>query len=431
MFATVFGQALGILTLPVKSRLYTDFDYAHLLVFVVVTNTITVFSSGRYDILIPSLKEDKDATNMVWLALSFLVSSFLVSFIILFICYHFGLWYDYLEDSIYFVPVFIFLLAHIVSMTIIRISTYILNRIELYNVIATSRILTGILVAVFIIGFGFLNIEEGLVFGTFLGTFLGGFIMCVRAFQKVNWTRPKFSEIKALAIEHKDQFLFTSPNTFFVQFRENFVVTLIERYFGGTVLGSFSFARRLIKQPIILLGSAVGEVYIKKSSKLYNTNPEALRKNAKMLILGMLLISIPMILVLVLFGPQLFAFFFGEKWRFAGKIAYLLSPLIPALLATSPLSYIIVLTKKQRVFMFYGILTNIFIPAAFYVAMYFWPDVTVGFLTLSFAEVLVRIVSTVWIFWFVRVAIQQFKDRIEEEANNPIEDHLLTPTDKE
>jgi O-antigen/teichoic acid export membrane protein len=57
--------------------------------------------------------------------------------------------------------------------------------------------------------------------------------------------------------------------------------------------------------------------------------------------------ALPLVLVLVAFGPALFAFLFGERWRGAGELARALAPYIGVHFVASPLAVVTLAWNAQ------------------------------------------------------------------------------------
>jgi O-antigen/teichoic acid export membrane protein len=64
--------------------------------------------------------------------------------------------------------------------------------------------------------------------------------------------------------------------------------------------------------------------------------------------LKMFFLSLVPLLTLLLFGPQLFAFLFGETWRTAGVYAQILAPAFAIRFIVSPVSTIFAVTGNLR-----------------------------------------------------------------------------------
>lgn len=74
-----------------------------------------------------------------------------------------------------------------------------------------------------------------------------------------------------------------------------------------------------------MIGSSFSIVFYKEASEKV-AKGEKITKLLRTTILTLALISFPAFLMIMIFGPALFAFVFGEAWREAGVYARIMSP---------------------------------------------------------------------------------------------------------
>lgn len=82
---------------------------------------------------------------------------------------------------------------------------------------------------------------------------------------------------------------------------------------------------------------------------------------------SLLLIGIIPFLLLTFLAPQLFAFFFGKNWYFAGEIAAILSIQLLVNFVVSSVSYVSITFKKQFIVFIIGLLSALFQLTVFYI----------------------------------------------------------------
>lgn len=122
---------------------------------------------------------------------------------------------------------------------------------------------------------------------------------------------------------------------------------LLSIFFGAGVAGFYSLAQRVMAAPMSLVASAIGDVYRQKAADQYANNGECrdiFMTSLKRLALFALLPTLPVLL----FGPWIFAFIFGDAWRAAGEMASILSVLVFFQTLSSPLSTTVLLAGKLR-----------------------------------------------------------------------------------
>jgi O-antigen/teichoic acid export membrane protein len=117
--------------------------------------------------------------------------------------------------------------------------------------------------------------------------------------------------------------------------------------FGAEVAGLLAMTMRTLGAPVALLGSAVLDVFRRRSAASFRAQGECRAdylQTLKVLSLGALAVSIP----LGLLAEPLFALAFGERWRAAGTLALWLLPMFALRFVASPLSYMAYVAGKQH-----------------------------------------------------------------------------------
>jgi len=113
-------------------------------------------------------------------------------------------------------------------------------------------------------------------------------------------------------------------------------------FFGTGVAGFYSLAHRVTAAPMSLVANAIGDVYRQGAAAQYVSQGNCLTLFLVSLKRLLMFAFLPM-LPIVLFGPSLFSFVFGDGWRTAGEIASALSILVFFQTVASPLSSTILL----------------------------------------------------------------------------------------
>lgn len=126
-------------------------------------------------------------------------------------------------------------------------------------------------------------------------------------------------------------------------------VLLLGYWYGTDAAGHFGMYQRTVGVPLVLIGAAVGQVYLSRMSRAMREGSGAavsiFRSSSRaLLVLG--LISAAGLFVL---GPSLFALVFGESWRTSGEIARAMAPAFAAQLLASPLSQALIVYEKYAV----------------------------------------------------------------------------------
>jgi O-antigen/teichoic acid export membrane protein len=99
---------------------------------------------------------------------------------------------------------------------------------------------------------------------------------------------------------------------------------LLAAFFGTTVTGWFALVDRVLGVPSVLIGQSLQQVYLSEGAPLVHADPIGLKHLFVKMVRKVSPIPLITCTFLVVFGPSLFAFAFGEKWREAGEYARIL-----------------------------------------------------------------------------------------------------------
>jgi O-antigen/teichoic acid export membrane protein len=118
-------------------------------------------------------------------------------------------------------------------------------------------------------------------------------------------------------------------------------------FFTKTILGSYTFAYRIVTAPVALIGSSIYQVFYQKAT-LAKQQGEDVQKMVIRIYRNLFLLGLPLFVLLFLFAVPVFRFVFGEDWAMAGEIARIISPWLFLNFIASPVSCITVIVNKQK-----------------------------------------------------------------------------------
>ena len=110
----------------------------------------------------------------------------------------------------------------------------------------------------------------------------------------------------------------------------------------------------MLRKPITLISRSITKVLLEKIARL-NANGEPLDKVFKKATLGLGSIAIVPLIIILLFGPELFSFCFGDRWDEAGNYARLLSPWLFLAFMAPPANQVITVRQKLKFNLFFHI----------------------------------------------------------------------------
>ena len=230
--------------------------------------------------------------------------------------------------------------------------------------IAQSLFNNGVAALLGYIGWG----VSGLILGWLTGQVIGILVPLLFVNRKVSYKRRSITTIKNTVKEYKDFPLINSLHAFTDIFATQFILFwLIADYFGVIELGLFAIMHKYVRAPIVLITSSVSSVFYVKMGEALN-NSENTTPILKKTVVTSALFSIPFVLVLLFFAPQLFAWYFGEEWRVAGQYAQRILPMLLFLFILSPISSIPILYNQQRKAFLFSSLGYVFTLGSLYIS---------------------------------------------------------------
>jgi len=345
---TAMAQAIAFASSPILTRLYRVEDFGYLQIFNSIVAVLLVVLTGRYEMAIPLPEDDESAVNLMAFALGMVVTiSSLTGFLILafarnaWVVNHTGKLLAYL----WLLP---FCLA---GAGCYQVFSYWSLRKKQFALVARTRVVqvaTRFIVQIggALLGFGLscLLVGETLARANGTGSFVRGF----KAESSHLLARVKWKEMTSVAKRYK-QF----PLVFSVCGLLNSATLavpglLLVALFGPTVTGWFALVDRVLGVPSVLIGQSLQQVYISEGAPLIRSNPVALKHLFEKMIRKIYLIPILTCTLLTIFGPAVFVFVFGEKWREAGEYARILAFVDIVGLLVSPIEMTLTMLELQK-----------------------------------------------------------------------------------
>jgi|TARA_B110000908_G_C10262071_1_gene460107 O-antigen/teichoic acid export membrane protein len=341
----VFAQILPFIFAPFIARMFKPELISVQGNFMAIVGIIAIIAGGRYDLAIVLPKKESKASNLAALAIIItLIVSFL-SLVLIFFKPQIGRLYEN-EDLFPFIP---FIALGVLLSSMIAILTNWLVRQKAYTRISLNKIIQSISINGLTTVFGYYKFGvEGLIGGWIIGqiiTFLFLFYYFNKRFDKSEVSKKKMKEV---GVEYKEFPLVNTIHSFSDLFFSQFVLfALITREFGAIYLGLFFMMNRYMKAPIRVVGSAAGQVYYKEANDKKNENEDVrpvIFKSIKII----LFFAIPVCLLLLFFGQELFGLYLGKDYILSGKYAQIMAIPIFFNFLVSPISTTPLIYKKQK-----------------------------------------------------------------------------------
>lgn len=351
--STALAQGIGILTVPIFSRIFTPAIVGQYALFTSMVGILGVFGTGRYELALMLPKEDKKALGIAQGA--FVIAIFWSLFLLLvFICCqdllvrigNFGT----IKEFLLFVPLAILFTCWN------RILLYWFNRKKIfgYNAWISLYNSAGTKIANISCGFlGFISAYALIIVN--IAILIGEFIWRLKIFTKNTvFKLQPVSFVKKELIRYKKFPLVDIWNGLLDSGSLLIIPILLSMFFTDEDVGLYSQSLTLVQLPVALIASALGQVLFQKLSESKSTgNMSQVVVDTVVLLLT---VGIPIFTIIYLFGEEIISWFLGKNWAMSGVYAELLAPWCCLKLCLSPLTFVFIVLEKQGIFLLFTIM---------------------------------------------------------------------------
>ncbi len=360
MTGTIASQIIVLLASPLITRLYSPENFAMLGLYLSVVAVVSKVSSLCYEraIVLP-----EDEANSYYIVIVSLVILFVVSLSVYLLLIgnseqisnlinnaEFGHWINVISLGIFFTG-------------LANIGRYYLIRRKCFTNISVSRVIESFLSAGLKILLGFIigMWTGGLLIGTLAGTMVAATIISINVFGELKNSVESFSldaTIMNVISRYRKFPLFASWNALLNVASLEVVIFILSALFNPVVVGLYSFATRILRQPIVSMSEAVAQVYFgKAASQLAGKNMVGPGLRKVILILGVS--GFLPFLILGLYGNVMVSYIFGDSWYEAGQYVRILSPWFFVLFVLGPINSIYEVYEKQDVRLYFNLTSAI------------------------------------------------------------------------
>lgn len=153
------------------------------------------------------------------------------------------------------------------------------------------------------------------------------------------------ARLRAVALRFRDFPLLNTPHAFAGAAQDTLTLLLISAIAGDVATGLWALALRYLKAPATLIGGALSAALYPQLTQAASF--DAAREQVRRCIRNLLLMALPFALLLLLAGPALFAWAFGEPWRASGELARALAPYLALHFVAAPLAVVTLAWQAQ------------------------------------------------------------------------------------
>lgn len=344
---TAGAQVITIVTLPFLTHMYAVEDFGLQAIYLSITSMLVIMASGRYELAILLPEKDDDAFSLA--ILSVLLSSAVccaVEAAVFLFADNINSFFDGADivKWLYFMP------FTIVAGLSYNVGCIWLNRMKAYNIMPLIGIITNVcnFCAAYSYGCIYDADGHGLLLNTMVGQLLGAVYIFIYCWQR-GWLPCGISmnQVKKQAIRYKNFPQFLVVGHMINVFSSQLPVFLLQGLAGQQVVGYFAMVQKFMVIPSSLIGSAIGNVFMREASEEWRMSHICwgIYKKTCILLTGIGIIVFPIMFVA---APDLLPYFLGEKWRMSGEYIRYLCPMFFMSFIASPLSSMFAIAEKLK-----------------------------------------------------------------------------------
>ncbi|PND37790.1 polysaccharide biosynthesis protein [Paucibacter aquatile] len=326
----VLAQALPLLLGPWLTRIYSPEEFGQFASLWALAANLAVVACARYEFALPLETEEADAAVLMALCARLLLAMTGVAALV-------GLILAWLAEAGQG-PALLLPLA-VLAGGLSQWLTLWASRVGRFSATALARVLQYGGAALLQLGLGLLAFG---VWGLLLGPIVAGLaaaLVLARPAPAGGWQmlwRQPWVELRAMARRHREFPLLNTPHAFAGALQDSLALFLLVWWLGDASAGFWALALRYLKAPAGLVGSALSQPLYTRLVALQTV--EQARQLVQRLLLLLLALGLSLAVLLMVWGPDLFVWLFGERWREAGQLARALAPYIALHFVASPLS---------------------------------------------------------------------------------------------
>lgn len=315
------AQAVTMALSPIITRIYGPEAFGIMGTFTALTNIIIPIAALTYPIAIVLPKSDKDAKGLIKLSLyiTFFIATITTIILLFFNSTIVSLFnIEEIAPFLYLIPLVI------IFSGLMQVSEQWLIRTKQFAINAKVNFFQSVIINGSKAGMGFIYpVATVLVILQVVANGLRASMMIYFA-NKSNYkstrTQDEGVPVKELAKNHIDFPLYRAPQVFLGAFSDSLPILLLTTLFGPASAGFYSIGRTVLGLPSKLIGQSIGDVFYPRISEAANKgeNVSRLITKASLALMGIGIIPFG---IVIIFGPWLFEFVFGQGWDVAGEYA--------------------------------------------------------------------------------------------------------------
>lgn len=347
----ITAQAISIIAMPVITRLYSPEDYGLFSIYLSITMILFPISNLHYHNAMILPEKDSEAVNMLGISVIsvFVFSLFLAGFIPL-------LSYMPVVPQKWISADFAGYLWLIPAGVLVQGNQVVFLhwalRYKMFGKMAAARVNASVNDRALTLAAGFWTEAGplGLIGGRIFGPFVSLCYLLRQTFlPSIQTLRNSLSlpEMRRLAAHYKKFCTYSILSELMLNCSREAPLILLACFFSPVTAGHFALAMRVVNMPMKLIGEAICKVFLQRATADHVKGVSLLEDTIRLF--GYLIyMSVPVVLVFLCAGKDIFVFIFGPEWEMAGIFTQILILSFLGMFLYNPLSALFVAFERLK-----------------------------------------------------------------------------------
>lgn len=353
---TTLSQGINFLFNIYLARIYAPADFGEFYLFMNVLSLVFIFSTFKLDIEIVKSSNIEQLNNNIQWAYRINLFVSLIALILLVTFWKLGLFNLNNFSLLWILSSFII----VYMQTSVQILWMYSVKQKLFSFQSRYKILEALSLNILYVLFQGLG-SIGLLLANIFNLVLSNFILILGLKKHLNFYEHLSNWIGIKNIQEIGRVFERQKFYIFQSILEVLQMSLIPFYISHdlVLVGYYSLTLRVLQVPMRFLSMPISQVFFSEIAdrKISGKN---MTKTFKKTLLMMCVISIPIILIILFWGPDLFSIIFGQKWRYSGELSQIFIWWIVLDFIKAPMMQVLYLYNKQR-FVFFTLKFSVLI----------------------------------------------------------------------
>lgn len=397
---TAMAQIISVSFAPIITRLYGPEAFGVLGVFSSIVAIVTPVAALTYPIAIVLPSQDSDAKGLIRLSLIIAALIAMLMIVLLLIFNNSFVHYlkiEVIEPYLFLIPLAMFLGA------CLQVTQQWLIRKRQFKIRAKITVIQSLIINSVKTFMGFINpIGAVLVLVNTIGTALHALMLMWSVSKVTSQERRQKNEedrtpsLWALAKSHHDFPLYRGPQVFINSISQSLPILMLSAFFGPAAAGFYSISRTVMGLPSRLISQSVGDVFYPRITQGAHDNENITRLIIKAT-LALAVVGIVPFAIIVVFGPSLFGFLFGQEWVKAGEYARWLALWLFGGFINKPSVIAIPVLGFQKALLIYEIFSTVAKILALSIGFFIFSDDVIAVALFSIFGVFAYVYLILWV----------------------------------